>query len=99
VADFWGTSYLILPTLQNIARSFVIEIWFLSRDLDGLLFYNGQESFREKGDFISLNIINGLIEYKYNLGSRMPNKSGVVTLTYDYYLLLVKKLKIKLPRC
>ena len=81
IADFWGTSYLVLPTLENIAKAFTIEVWFLTRDLNGLILYNGQESSNEKGDFISLNLINGVIEFKYNLGSRNPNTSGIVSLS------------------
>ncbi|RWS04342.1 agrin-like protein [Dinothrombium tinctorium] len=81
VPDFWGSSYLQLPTLQNVAQAFVIEVWFLTRVVNGLLLYNGQYSPIGRGDFLSLNIVDGQIQFRYNLGSGIPNVSGVVILT------------------
>uniref|UniRef100_T1L3L3 Agrin n=1 Tax=Tetranychus urticae TaxID=32264 RepID=T1L3L3_TETUR len=75
IPDFVETSYLTLPTLQNIAQTFIIEIWFLSRDINGLLFYNGQHSSHAKGDFISLNIVDSFIQFSFNLGSINPSES------------------------
>jgi len=51
----------------------VIEIWFLTRSLNGVIFYNGQDSNVKNGDFVSLNLVNGQLEYKFNLGSAIPN--------------------------
>ena len=73
VPDFSSQSYLELPTLNNVATAFVIEIWFLTRSPNGLIFYNGQESNLKKGDFVSLNLVDGHLEYKFNLGSVIPH--------------------------
>jgi len=56
-----------------VATAFVIEIWFLTRSLNGVIFYNGQDSNVKNGDFVSLNLVNGQLEYKFNLGSAIPN--------------------------
>ncbi|KFM80719.1 Agrin, partial [Stegodyphus mimosarum] len=42
VPDFNGQSYLEFPTLSNVRQAFNIEVWFLTRSLDGTLLYNGQ---------------------------------------------------------
>ena len=76
-------SYLELPTLKHVSKAFVIEIWFLTRSYDGMLLYNGQTS-NGNGDFVSLNLVNGLIQYKYDLGSGIANLTsgmkGKITL-------------------
>ena len=39
---------------------------------DGMLLYNGQTS-NGNGDFLSLNLVDGLIQYRYDLGSGVAN--------------------------
>ncbi|KAI1287382.1 Agrin [Halotydeus destructor] len=81
VPDFWGSSFLQLPTLQNVAQGFVLEIWFLSREADGILMFNGQQHPSGKGDFLSLSIVQGHLQFHYDLGSATPNTSGTIVLT------------------
>lgn len=71
--DFWSTSYLVLSTLQNVAQAFVIEVWFLTRDTNGLILYNGQTSQQGRGDFLSLTILDSRVQFSYNLGSTIPS--------------------------
>lgn len=66
IPDFDGDAYLELPTLENVGYSLALEIWFLTRSPDGVLLYNGQLG---GGDFITLNLRNGRVEFSYNLGS------------------------------
>lgn len=73
VPDFWGNSFLQLPTLQNVAQAFVIEIWFLSRTPSGLLFYNGQQHASGRGDFLSLSLVESHLQFRYDLGSVIAN--------------------------
>ena len=81
--DFKSTSYLKYPTLTNVASSLVIELWVLSRSLDGLILYNGQKSNSSRGDFISINLVNGSVQYKFNLGSSIPNVRYVRNILYE----------------
>lgn len=39
---------------------------------NGLLFYNGQMK-SGKGDFISLSIVHGKVQFRFNLGSGIAN--------------------------
>ncbi|XP_053210568.1 agrin-like [Panonychus citri] len=98
IPDFSSTSYLTLPTLTNIAQTFIIEIWFYSRDPDGLLFYNGQQSINSRGDFISLNLVNRFVQFSYNLGSINPHESGLVTLKSDDKISIGKWHSIRITR-
>ncbi|CAG7734118.1 unnamed protein product, partial [Allacma fusca] len=69
--DFRGFSYLELPKIDNAARHVSIEMWFMLRAKNGLIFYNGQEM--GKGDFITLLLTNGQIQFLFDLGSGMGN--------------------------
>lgn len=44
-----------------------LEVVFLARSPSGLLLYNGQKT-DGKGDFVSLALHNGLLEFRYDLG-------------------------------
>lgn len=39
----------------------------MANDSNGLIFYNGQKS-DGKGDFISLGLYSGILEFRYDLG-------------------------------
>ena len=70
--DFNGNSYVELPKLENVGRSFNLEIWVLARAPDGILFYNGQLP-SGKGDFIALSLYRGFVVFQYDLGSGPAN--------------------------
>lgn len=74
VPEFNGSSYLQLPKLDGLSDAFRIELWFLTKKLSGMLFYNSQSS-KAKGDFISLNLVNGYLQFRFNLGSGIANIS------------------------
>lgn len=67
-----GDGFLELPCLDGVAKSFSIELWFLTEANDGLLIYNGQLN-NGRGDFISLNLVHGKLEFRFNLGSGIAN--------------------------
>ncbi|XP_054266356.1 agrin-like [Macrosteles quadrilineatus] len=73
VAAFGGKSYARLKKLKAYHK-LSIEIEFKTYSNDGILFYNQQHA-DGTGDFVSLAIVNGFIEFRYNLGS------GPVVLT------------------
>ncbi|XP_066971041.1 LOW QUALITY PROTEIN: agrin-like [Macrobrachium rosenbergii] len=92
IPDFDGDSYLELPTLENVGRSFALEIWFLTRSPDGVLLYNGQMG--GGNDFIALNLRNGHIEFTYNLGSGLASlvSPDLVTLN-TWHVVRVRRKK------
>lgn len=62
---------------------FDLEIEFKTNKNDGILFYNGQHV-DGKGDYISLALINGFLEFRYNLGKY--NWFTLLPCLYTYYL-------------
>ncbi|XP_072011994.1 agrin isoform X5 [Engystomops pustulosus] len=68
---FNGYSYLELKGLQTFATDITdklsMEVVFLASNPSGLLFYNGQKT-DGKGDFVSLALHDGHLEYRYDLG-------------------------------
>ncbi|XP_038060853.1 agrin-like isoform X2 [Patiria miniata] len=67
IPGFDGNSYLELPSLMA-PRHITVEMEFLATEPNGMLFYNGQST-NGRGDFISLNLMDGYLEFRYNLGS------------------------------
>ncbi|XP_011499632.1 PREDICTED: agrin-like [Ceratosolen solmsi marchali] len=82
VPELSGDGYLELPCLEGVGRTFSIELWFLTRASDGLLLYNGQLS-NGRGDFISLNLVQGRLEFRFNLGSGIANITSPDLVTLD----------------
>ena len=72
VPEFDGDSYLELPRLEGVGRAFSLELWFMSREPDGILLYNGQNT-NGKGDYISVHIINSHVQFRFDLGSGAAN--------------------------
>lgn len=44
-----------------------MTVTLMANDSNGLIFYNGQKS-DGKGDFISLSLNDGILEFRYDLG-------------------------------
>lgn len=44
-----------------------MTVVLMANDSNGVIFYNGQKS-DGKGDFISLALNNGILEFRYDLG-------------------------------
>ncbi|XP_018333493.1 agrin isoform X1 [Agrilus planipennis] len=72
IPEFNGSSYLKLPTLKGVMKTFSLEVVFLSKSLNGLILYNGQKK-KNKGDFISVNLVGGFVQFRFNLGSGIAN--------------------------
>lgn len=73
IPEFNGRAYIERPKLEsNVGTSLTIEIWFMAYSPNGLLIYNGQLPMG-KGDFISLNLVDGYVIYMFNLGSGTAN--------------------------
>lgn len=72
VPEFSGTSYIKLPKLENVGRAFSLEVWFKTFSHDGVLVYNGQLN-NGRGDFIVLNLVDGFLQFRFDLGSGVAN--------------------------
>nr|QBP17600.1 heparan sulfate proteoglycan [Recilia dorsalis] len=61
-------SYLALPTLSNTYLSVSLEITFKPENPNGLILYNGQQ-LGGSGDFISFGLRDGILEFRFDVGS------------------------------
>ena len=69
VPSFSGSSYLQFIGLRRTVLSYAeVEMVFKPTDKDGMLFYNGYTTDRT-GDFISLGLVNGYVEFRFDLGT------------------------------
>lgn len=64
---FDGRSYVKLKPLKAYHK-LSIEVEFKTNAEDGIILYNQQKT-NGLGDFVSLAIINGFVEFRYNLGN------------------------------
>ncbi|KAG8002880.1 Agrin [Nibea albiflora] len=68
---FHGDSYVELKGLHlyghDLRQKLSMTVVLMANDSNGLIFYNGQKS-DGKGDFISLSLNNGILEFRYDLG-------------------------------
>ncbi|XP_056364427.1 agrin [Oenanthe melanoleuca] len=69
--EFSGLSYLELDGLQSfvpdLQDKMSMELVFLAKSPTGLIFYNGQKG-DGRGDFVSLALREGHLEFRYDLG-------------------------------
>ncbi|XP_074654555.1 agrin-like [Tubulanus polymorphus] len=68
IPEFHGDSYIEYKYSASAYTNITFEVWFISTQPNGLLLYNGQGT-EGRGDFISLNIIDRYIHFRFNLGS------------------------------
>lgn len=69
IPSFNGTSHLQFVGFGDKAVMFTEVLMVIKPNkADGLFLYNGQKMDRT-GDFISLNLINGYVEFRFDLGS------------------------------
>ncbi|XP_060515918.1 agrin-like isoform X3 [Cylas formicarius] len=66
IPSFNGRSYAILKTIEAYNK-LIVEMEFKSYTYDGILLYNAEND-NGLGDFVSLSLVNGFVEFKYNLG-------------------------------
>ncbi|XP_070562238.1 agrin-like [Ptychodera flava] len=69
IPEFSGESFIERPGLNGqFGKRIKISVVFLTKTRNGMVFYNGQLT-DGKGDFISLNLVDGYLEFRYDLGS------------------------------
>ncbi|XP_036802655.1 agrin isoform X5 [Oncorhynchus mykiss] len=68
---FSGDSYLELKGLHtyghNLHQKVSMMVVLMANESNGMIFYNGQKT-DGKGDFISLSLNDGILEFRYDLG-------------------------------
>uniref|UniRef100_A0A8C8EQQ4 Agrin n=1 Tax=Oncorhynchus tshawytscha TaxID=74940 RepID=A0A8C8EQQ4_ONCTS len=68
---FSGDSYLELKGLHtyghNLHQKVSMTVVLMANESNGMIFYNGQKT-DSKGDFISLSLNDGILEFRYDLG-------------------------------
>ncbi|XP_055334862.1 agrin-like [Paramacrobiotus metropolitanus] len=66
IPSFGGKSFFELRPMSGYTQ-LNIELDFQAHALDGIILYNGQKS-DGGGDFVSLSLNNGFVEFRYDLG-------------------------------
>lgn len=90
IPSFNGYSHVILHSMRAYHK-LSIEMEIKSYSYDGILLYNQQKA-DGSGDFVSLAIIKGFVEFRYNLGN------GVVIIRSMDKIHLTKYHKIVIKR-
>lgn len=67
IPAFDGRSYVRMKPLKAYHK-LSIEVEFKTYSHDGIILYN-QQNIDGQGDFVSLAIVNGYVEFRYNLGN------------------------------
>ncbi|XP_074600211.1 uncharacterized protein LOC141854438 isoform X2 [Brevipalpus obovatus] len=91
IPAFSGESSLELSCLCRAHRRLEIEMVFTVYSNSAIILYNGQTSTGE-GDFVSISVNQGYIEFRYDLGS------GVKTLRSRESIVLGKNITLKANR-
>ncbi|EDO35294.1 predicted protein, partial [Nematostella vectensis] len=62
-------SFMSFPGIQGALLKIKLSMRFMANDAsDGLLLYNGQRLHPNRGDFVSIAIVGGNVEFRYDLG-------------------------------
>ncbi|KAI5612251.1 agrin isoform X10 [Silurus asotus] len=76
IPSFGGKSYLAFPTMKAY-HTVRIAMEFRASDMTGILLYNGQQG---KKDFLSLALVEGKVELRFNTGSGTCSVVSSVTV-------------------
>ncbi|CAC5391138.1 unnamed protein product [Mytilus coruscus] len=76
VPEFSGNSFLELPLGDIGSTAMTFTIWFKTSKPNGVLFYASTYA-GGNGDFISLNIVDKRVEFRFNMGS------GTIVISSD----------------
>lgn len=66
--------------MSHVSKAFHLELWFLGQRPNGVLLYNGQNS-NGHGDFLAINLVNGHVQLRYDLGSGVANLTSPKQVT------------------
>ncbi|XP_075882651.1 agrin [Nelusetta ayraudi] len=85
IPSFGGQSYLAFQTMSAY-HTVRIAMEFRASETTGILLYNGQDS---KKDFISLALVNGRVELRFNTGSGTSTVASTVQVEHGRWHQLV----------
>ena len=72
---FQGESFMAFPGIEGANQYLKLAMKFMvQKSGDMLLLYNGQKAYPKRGDFVSLAVVGGRVEFRFDLG----NGPGVV---------------------
>ncbi|KAK9696737.1 Laminin G domain [Popillia japonica] len=101
--SFIKNSFLTFPSLKQRHR-ILLELKFATHERNGLLLYNGR--YNEQHDFISLEVVDGGVQFSFSLGSTVTRASASIpngvadgewhTVTVNYFN---KSVTISLDNC
>ncbi|XP_031554737.1 protein eyes shut homolog isoform X4 [Actinia tenebrosa] len=81
---FKENSYMAFtPTALNIRLNANIVIKFISYNGNGLLFYVAHKITAQNGDFLSVSLHNGFVQYRYDLGSGINPIQSQKNITFN----------------
>ena len=84
IPSFFNKSYIIYPSLSNVASTFSISISFYPTKSDGLLLFNALSN-NDFSDYISIALVNSFVVYRFNLGSGAAKLSSSQQITLDQW--------------
>lgn len=61
-------SYIAYPQLTNIHDDLRVELEFKPQDANGLMFFSGGKKMKVE-DFVAISMVNGHVEFRYELGT------------------------------
>ncbi|VDI67121.1 agrin [Mytilus galloprovincialis] len=93
VPEFSGNSFLELPLGDIGSTAMTFTIWFKTSKPNGVLFYASTYA-GGNGDFISLNIVDRRVEFRFNMGSGTIVISSDAVITLDtWHEVMIDKTK------
>ncbi|PIK49611.1 putative agrin [Apostichopus japonicus] len=81
------TSFIELEGMK-LGDQHKVEVEFLSSKPDGMIFYQGQKT-DGNGDFISLNLVDSFLEFRYDLGSGIAELRSLQEVNLNEWLSIV----------
>ncbi|XP_071840529.1 agrin-like isoform X4 [Apostichopus japonicus] len=87
VPAFSGNSFIELEGMK-LGDQHKVEVEFLSSKPDGMIFYQGQKT-DGNGDFISLNLVDSFLEFRYDLGSGIAELRSLQEVNLNEWLSIV----------
>ncbi|PIK49614.1 putative agrin [Apostichopus japonicus] len=87
VPAFSGNSFIELEGMK-LGDQHKMEVEFLSSKPDGMIFYQGQKT-DGNGDFISLNLVDSFLEFRYDLGSGIAELRSLQEVNLNEWLSVI----------
>lgn len=91
-------SYIAYPPLTNIHDDLRVELEFKPLERDGLMFFCGGKKMKVE-DFVAISMVDGHVEFRYELGTGKKNQHKAVLQKKLTYLLCMYQIFSTLCCC